>query len=107
LKLRFLDQATAGAVAANRSRFAATEQGPNCAGVEYPLLALGEVDFSLYWRTLPWDHAPGVLLLQEAGGHAARPNGDPYRPADQGPGLLLAPDATSWSAVRDGLLSAP
>ncbi len=39
-----------------------------CAGHEYPLVATGARHFTLYWRTLVWDHAPGALLLTEAGG---------------------------------------
>ena len=37
------------------------------AGVTYPLAAAGELAYALYWRTLPWDHAPGALLAEEAG----------------------------------------
>ena len=61
-----------------------------CAGDQYPRVATGEQDFALYWRTLVWDHAPGVLLLTEAGGVARRPDGAPYRPAEPGTGMLLA-----------------
>ena len=46
-----------------------------CAGAEYPLVASGVRDFALYWRTLVWDHAPGMLNLEEAGGTAARLDG--------------------------------
>lgn len=106
-KTRFLDDATRAAVAGNRHRFAAVDAGWSCAGVEYPKLVAGEVDFILYWRTLPWDHAPGVLLLEEAGGHARRPGGRAYLAAEQGPGLLLAADPGTWRRVRDALLSAP
>jgi fructose-1,6-bisphosphatase/inositol monophosphatase family enzyme len=41
-----------------------------CAGHEYTLVARGERHFALYWLTLVWDHAPGALLLSEAGGAA-------------------------------------
>jgi fructose-1,6-bisphosphatase/inositol monophosphatase family enzyme len=61
-----------------------------CAGHEYPLVATGAVDFALYWRTIVWDHAPGVLILNEAGGIARRPDGSPYRPGIPGSGMLLA-----------------
>lgn len=61
-----------------------------CAGHEYPLVATGAVDFAIYWRTLLWDHAPGVLILNEAGGVARRPDGRPYRPGIAGTGMLLA-----------------
>jgi fructose-1,6-bisphosphatase/inositol monophosphatase family enzyme len=70
-----------------------------CAGDEYPLVALGARHFALYWRTLVWDHAPGVLLLQEAGGVAARFDGARYRPADPTAAILLAHTQEIWDEV--------
>ena len=64
---RFLDQGTAALIAGNTHRFAAIRPGRACAGCEYPAVAEGEEDFALFWRTLPWDHAPGVLLVSETG----------------------------------------
>lgn len=55
---------------------------PYCAAEQYPRLALGANDVALFGRTLPWDHAAGVLWLNEAGGRAARMDGTPYRPGD-------------------------
>lgn len=52
---------------------------PRCAAEQYPRLVLGTNDVSMFNRTLPWDHAAGVLFLNEAGGMAARPDGTPYR----------------------------
>ena len=46
--------------------------------------------FALYWRTLVWDHAPGALLLTEAGGSVTHLDGTPYRPTRSKTGLLLA-----------------
>ena len=67
-----------------------------CAGAEYPLVATGALDFALYWRTLVWDHAPGVLILEEAGGKAARLDGARYRPGDAGGAILLARTPEIW-----------
>ena len=61
-----------------------------CAGHEYPLVAVGERDFAIYWRTLVWDHAPGALLLEEAGGAVTYLDGSRYDPMRQRTGLLLA-----------------
>ena len=61
-----------------------------CAGYEYPLVAGGERDFALYWRTLVWDHAPGALLVTEAGGCVLHLDGTPYRPSVARTGLLVA-----------------
>jgi fructose-1,6-bisphosphatase/inositol monophosphatase family enzyme len=79
---------------------AETLPGRKCAGVDYPAIAAGESDFILYWRTLPWDHAPGTLFLQEAGGRAARPDGSPYRAADPRTGLIAARSVDAWEAAQ-------
>lgn len=52
---------------------------PRCAAEQYPRIGLGQNDVSLFERTYAWDHAAGVLFLNEAGGKAARPDGSPYR----------------------------
>jgi fructose-1,6-bisphosphatase/inositol monophosphatase family enzyme len=97
---RFLDPATAATVALNSGRFAKVTGGRRCSGVEYPALVEGLEDFVLFWRTLPWDHAPGVLLVEEAGGTGRRPGGSPYRPGFAGIGLLVAADARTWNVAR-------
>jgi len=75
-----------------------------CAGQEYLRLASGQIQFAFFWRLKPWDHAAGVLLHREAGGHAARLDAAPYRPTDRGTGLLLSPDEASWRAIHTVLL---
>jgi len=60
------------------------------AAVEYTALIDGTIDFLMYWRTLPWDHAPGALIAQEAGLRVARVDGSDYRPGDGRVGLLAA-----------------
>jgi fructose-1,6-bisphosphatase/inositol monophosphatase family enzyme len=73
------------------------------AGVTYPKAATGEFTYALYWRTLPWDHAPGALLAQEAGLTVQRLDGTPYRPFDGGLGLLTAATEEIWAVVRGAL----
>jgi fructose-1,6-bisphosphatase/inositol monophosphatase family enzyme len=65
-----------------------------CAGFEYPLVANGERTFALYWRTLVWDHAPGALLVSEAGGRVVHLDGSPYSPLIARSGLLIAQDSS-------------
>ncbi|WP_299192230.1 inositol monophosphatase family protein [uncultured Erythrobacter sp.] len=74
---------------------------PRCAAEQYPRLALGENDISSFKRTLAWDHAAGVLWLNEAGGKAARLDGSEYRVDQHGEsgdfkGLLGASSPQLW-----------
>lgn len=48
-------------------------------GIDYPHLVEGDADFLLYSGAHPWDHAPGGLLLAEAGGELAQAAGGDYR----------------------------
>lgn len=74
-------------------------------GLEYLRLVAGEMHFSLFTKLMPWDHAPGVILHREAGGHAAYLEGGAYAPAAvQRSGLLLAPDIDSWHRLHRTLL---
>lgn len=75
-----------------------------CGGQEMRLLAQGGTHFALYSKLTPWDHAAGELIHREAGGRAALVDGSPYRASHMGKGLLLAPDAESWDAIREALL---
>ena len=70
---------------------------PRCAAEQYPRVVLGVNDLAVFERTLPWDHAPGALFVNEAGGRVARPDGTPYRIApDAGRGLLAAASPALW-----------
>ncbi len=51
-----------------------------CSCHEYRLLASGGVDFLRSYSLKPWDHAAGLLLLEEAGGWAAVDGVRPYSP---------------------------
>ncbi|QZP07273.1 inositol monophosphatase family protein [Caenibius sp. WL] len=73
---------------------------PRCAAEQYPRLVLRENDLSIFERTLPWDHAAGVLFLNEAGGKAARNDGSPYRVDDYArPGLIGAASPALWESL--------
>jgi fructose-1,6-bisphosphatase/inositol monophosphatase family enzyme len=75
-----------------------------CAAYEYRIIADGLVHFALHYKTMPWDHAAGVLIHAEAGGYAAHYDGMPYRPTRHDGGLILAPDAETWATVRQTLI---
>jgi fructose-1,6-bisphosphatase/inositol monophosphatase family enzyme len=77
---------------------------PRCAAEQYPRLVLGQNDVAIFERTLPWDHAAGVLFVNEAGGRAARPDGSPYLVGDyERPGLLGAASPALWDELRERL----
>ena len=77
---------------------------PRCAAEQYPRLVLGVNDCSIFERTLAWDHAAGVLLVNEAGGKAARPDGRAYR-VDEAhlPGLIGAASERLWDDLAGRL----
>ncbi|WP_126172530.1 inositol monophosphatase family protein [Altericroceibacterium xinjiangense] len=77
---------------------------PRCAAEQYPRLTLGQNDVSIFERTLPWDHAAGVLFLNEAGGKAARPDGSPYRVDEtRRTGLIGAASPALWDGLAERL----
>lgn len=77
---------------------------PRCAAEQYPRLVLGQNDVAIFERTLPWDHAAGVLFVNEAGGKAARPDGSAYRVADYDrPGLIAAASEVLWEDLAERL----
>ena len=78
--------------------------GSGCAGHEYRRLVTGELDFVLYYRTLVWDHAPGVLIADEAGAFSRRYDGSQYTPTDSLKGLICANSEENWQRVREELL---
>ncbi len=102
---RFLQEPLKSRVAARLARLGGTFD-LRCAAHQYRMLAAGGCHTLLFRRTLPWDHAAGVLLHQEAGGHAARFDATPWHPSDLEGGLLLAPDQASWEEIRKALLDA-
>ena len=89
---------------ANRVRLKERAQGnlemvdiPRCAAEQYPRIVLGVNDLAVFERTLPWDHAPGALFVNEAGGKVARPDSSAYViGADPGKGLLAACSPAMW-----------
>ncbi|HEV2263041.1 MAG TPA: inositol monophosphatase [Stellaceae bacterium] len=72
-------------------------------GIEYIDLAVGAAHFALHSRSLPWDHAAGMLIAVEAGGHAAFLDGTRYDPGIHDRAVLAASDAACWARVRDAV----
>jgi fructose-1,6-bisphosphatase/inositol monophosphatase family enzyme len=95
IKERYLPNTARSHLEAHRSKTGPTVAGSNCAGTDYPQIAEGTIDYIFYWRTLPWDHAPGVLLARETGHVAVRPDGSQYTPSCNSVGLLVAPSGSA------------
>ena len=97
ISLIFMEEARRKAVRRHVAPHYRLTDIPYCAAEQYPRLALGVNDVSIFERTLAWDHAAGVLWLNEAGGKAARPDGSPYRVDEwEKPGLLGAASPALW-----------
>ena len=77
----------------------------HCAGLEYQMILRGRMHYALYVWTNPWDHAPGLFILEEAGGHAARLDGSPYdvNVVRHPWPLLAAAGREPWRQLREGL----
>ncbi|AEV81599.1 inositol monophosphatase [Actinoplanes sp. SE50] len=77
--------------------------GRHCAGYEYPAIATDAQQFGMFWRILPWDHAPGTLIVREAGGVARHLDGVEYMPINRRKGLLVAGNEEIWHTVQNTL----
>lgn len=71
-----------------------------CVAHDYINLTTGQMHFAQYNRLAPWDHAAGVLMVQEAGGHVALMDGSPYDPRSDQSHMLIAVDQDSWHQLR-------
>ncbi len=79
-----------------------TQQGS--AAHDYMALVDGRLDFRLFRLLNPWDHAAGVLMVEEAGGYVRLLSGPAYTPVfHANDGLLIAPDAETWDEIRSTL----
>jgi fructose-1,6-bisphosphatase/inositol monophosphatase family enzyme len=72
------------------------------AATEYSAIVRGEKDFMIYYRLLPWDHAPGALAVTEAGGAALHVSGEPYTPLSPNQVTIFAAttDLAEWLRTR-------
>lgn len=72
-----------------------------CACHEYRTMAFGFVDFMLTAKLMPWDHAAGIMILQEAGGYAALLDGTPYNSTIHQGRMIAASSKDNWEALRE------
>jgi fructose-1,6-bisphosphatase/inositol monophosphatase family enzyme len=101
--LRYLPARMRERVEPGLGRFASNAE-LYCAGETYLRLAHGGLDHALFWRAKPWDHAPGELIVREAGGHTAFLDGTAYAPLPPGrTGLIGVAARENWNSVRTAL----
>jgi fructose-1,6-bisphosphatase/inositol monophosphatase family enzyme len=102
VSVRFMPEEQAARL---RSRAVSHHDVPGviCAAHEYTQVATGQKDYVVYYRLLPWDHAPGALILREAGGVARHPDRRDYQVTDLPEATLLAPDEPTWERARADL----
>ncbi len=72
-------------------------------GIDYPKLAENDCDYVLYGSVMPWDHAPGSLLVAEAGGVTTYGDGAAYDPTTTRSPLVAAGSAAISATVRNTL----
>jgi fructose-1,6-bisphosphatase/inositol monophosphatase family enzyme len=74
------------------------------AATEYSAVVRGDKDFVMYYRLLPWDHAPGALAVTEAGGAAIHLSGDAYSPLSQNQVTIVAASPELAETIRRSLI---
>jgi fructose-1,6-bisphosphatase/inositol monophosphatase family enzyme len=76
--------------------------------VDYPRIAEGLSDFLIHNGRHPWDHYPGLLLLEELGGVVRFADGEPFTSAPRSPfRLVAAANERVWSLVSEAMLALP
>lgn len=108
ISLVFVDQAKRASLMEHIAPHYTLVDIPRCAAEQYPRIGLGMNDVSLFERTYAWDHAAGVLFLNESGGKAARPDGTPFR-VDRhlDPGLIGAASPALFDELAGRMAQIP
>lgn len=91
----------------DRRRASVTQvKSARAAGIDYVRMAKGEIDFAFFSGIMPWDHAPGAMIVRELGGHIGYIRADEsYRPslALTSTGILSATSRNIWRDIHDRL----
>ena len=90
-------------VAEALSRAVGSYGAMTCVAAHYIDLARGATQVALFSRLKPWDHAAGMLIHAEAGGHAAGLDGRTYVPVHQVMPFLVAPTEADWRTLRQAI----
>lgn len=70
-----------------------------CAGTDYAGIIDDVYDWTAFRHDWPWDHVPGLLMLDEAGGQSGRASGAPYDPREREYWLLGAASPQAFEAI--------
>lgn len=74
--------------------------------MDYPLIATGDRQFLIHNNKHPWDHYPGILLLEELGGVVRFMDGEPFSSTSNNRHKLIAacsPEA--WATVAEAAVA--
>ena len=84
----------------------ASKRRGRCSAYAYLDMLTGKIDLTLSGMIFPWDHAPGTLMVAEAGGHTAfLEDGEIYRPIPHGKKpMLTVADKALWAVYAQALL---
>ena len=78
----------------------ASVRNTGCGGLDYIMMARGETHFKYSSVSLPWDHAAGILIMNEAGAIARFADGAPYSVHRRDAPLLIAANEGNWQALH-------
>jgi fructose-1,6-bisphosphatase/inositol monophosphatase family enzyme len=81
-----------------------TRQG-RCSAYAYTDTARGIIDYVIQYIMTPWDHAPGQIIVEEAGGRFGfLPGGEAYTPVARAPRpMLVTRCAEDWEGYAEVL----
>ncbi|MEO1658529.1 MAG: inositol monophosphatase [Pseudomonadota bacterium] len=102
----YVDEPHRSILDAGVARSAGTHQG-RCSAHGYTELARGIQDYFVQYIMTPWDHAPGQLIVEEAGGRfALMPSGERYTPVPRrNQPMLITGDAAVWEDYAHQLMA--
>ena len=104
LSLSFLSPDVRPRVMANAARLRIVASY-RVAGHDYRTFASGHCHCVMFNKLMPWDHLPGSLIAEEAGGYIRKFDGSLYRPSDLAGGLLITTDPDSWHSLRQEIFT--
>lgn len=72
-----------------------------CAAHDYLALLEQKRAFSMYTRIKPWDHLPGSLMIEAAGGTTLKWDKTAYEPGDDWGGLINTTSPVLWPVIHE------